>query len=249
VSTSFSPAIVTSGGSTTLTITATNGEAGDATGVRTAMHRSSYLTLTGQSGDATCSETTGPNLITCDFGTLAGNTSEDVALVFTITYPGWHGFAVSNYLRTDAWSPSSASWWANSSVTFLGTDLALSATPPKKAASKGKESTFTFTVSNLGPNASGGVKVDAWTNLAASGTYVSASGANCTPSNNDSAYVECDVGTIPNGQLKTFSITYLCNLEGKRTFGVEGSTWSTSEPDPVLSNNEASASVKTVGKQ
>ena len=155
-------------------------------------------------------------------------------------------------------NPSSMTRWGSNGLAFhtpwaifsirsnLINDLSnvnadLSVTLASSGTNKtGSNTTYTATVSNAGPSASTYAVFNGL--VPSTGELVSASAS--TGSCSTPGYVECDLGSLASGATATVTIVVQQLSSGTSTFTASVSG---TENDPVLSNNQASATATITG--
>ena len=126
---------------------------------------------------------------------------------------------------------------ASATVTPVAADIAITKTVSNTAPNQGTNVTFTVTATNNGPSAATGVQV---TDLLPPGlTYMSSTASGTTTYNSGTGV--WNIGPLANGGNETLSL--VATVTGTNPVANIAAKTAEVQPDPVLGNNTASATV------
>jgi uncharacterized repeat protein (TIGR01451 family) len=234
VVTKAGPLTVTPGGPLTYTLTVTNNGPSAAAGVT--------LTETPGAGilGATATGCSGTPLV-CPVGTLATGTAVSFTVTATADPALPAGTVLTDTATATASTPDPAPGNNTATVTTQvgpgGADLAVVVAAPSTVFAGGSFD-YTVTVTNNGPSDASGVALA--DTLPAGVTFVSATGASCTPA------VSCALGTVPAGGSTVVTLHVTAGALAVGTVLTNTATVSAATTDPTPGNNSA-PTTSTVG--
>jgi uncharacterized repeat protein (TIGR01451 family) len=221
----------------TYTVTVTNQGPGSASGVTlvdTLDPAVTYVSATPSQGS--CGEAGG--VVTCNLGALANGASATIDIIVTNppTPQTITNTAVVSATEPDFDLTDNTSLEDTSIINPPPTDLELVKTDSPDPVLANGTLTYTLTVTNLGPGPAANVLVV--DTLPAGVTFVSAtpSVGSCNP---PSPTVDCDLGTLPNGDIETVVIVVTAPASAGPI--TNNASVSTSQVDPNPTNDSASA--------
>lgn len=193
-------------------LTVINNGPSDATGVVvTDPLPSGIVADPGRAAPAGCTLDSATDTFTCTVGALAANGSTSILLPVQVTATNPGGDATNTATVTSATPDPDPT--SNHASTIVGVapvaDLQLTKVASRPSASVGDTATFTLTVTNLGPNATGAVITDP---LPAGLTFGTSSGCTFSAPN-----VTCDLGGVAVGASKAVSFTATVTSAGAGT--------------------------------
>jgi uncharacterized repeat protein (TIGR01451 family) len=184
----------------------------------------------------TCAVATGT--LTCNLGALAANVSASVNLVVTSKVAG----TITNSASASATEsdPDTNNNTASADATVqvpAKADLKLTIAAAPSPVQTGQNLTYTFTVSNAGPNDATNVNLS--DPIPQNAAYISSNTAQGSCASNAGTF-SCSLGTIkPNASVQV-SLVVTSSVTGTLT---NSASVSAIETDPVTSNNSASTNV------
>ena len=240
------PDPATAGGLYTYAVGIDNTDAGDATNTVLTLNVPSGATFVSASpANANCVATSA-TLVTCSVGTLAGNGTGARTVNFT-----WRATAAGTINATATITATNDTNLANNTqnattTVLAGADLRLTKTDSPDPVIGGANVTYTLTVTNDGPNASGNLVLT--DNLPGSSTFVSASGTGWSCSH-AAGVVTC----TRNGPLAVGAsappVTIVARIIASTGFVTNSATISPAVgavADPDSNNNTATATTQVL---
>jgi uncharacterized repeat protein (TIGR01451 family) len=221
----------------TFTLTASNLGQINATGAQVTDLLPAGLTFVAATGNGSYSSASG----LWNIGALDADTTATLTLTVTVDI-GVSG-ALTNSATLSALTPAdvvTANNSASVTLTVGGADLALSKSVSKSIVTSGENVVFTLSLRNYGPLEAANVVIRDL--LPAGLTYVSHSGSGSyLPGSGD-----WTLASVPAGTITTLAITATVTGAAGSSHINTATVLSSSRPDPVASNNSASAMV-TIG--
>ncbi len=224
------PASVVAGTDVTWTVTVTNDGPSDAQGVVVADPTPAGTSFVSNSGDCA-------GAYPCSLGTIPAGASRTITSVFSVPagYAGANPLSNTATLAATTDDPTTDDHSATSSVAVTtSADLEITKSGPASAAA-GDDVAFTVTVTNNGPSDAANVVV---CDPTPSGLVFKTSSGDCATA------CPCELGTIPVGESRTFTSTFLVPTDYAAPDPiVNTATASSDTADAVLTNNSDSVSV------
>jgi uncharacterized repeat protein (TIGR01451 family) len=228
-----SPDPVSSGGTLTYTVVATNGGPDVSTGSTITDVLPAGVTFS--SASPGCVNSSGT--VTCTVGALANGGSQSFTITTTVTASSG---TLSNTATIAANEsdpvPANNSSTATTSVGI--TNLGITKTDSPDPVSSGGTLTYTLVATNSGPDVSTGATI---TDVLPAGVTFSSASPGCV---NSSGTVTCTVGPMANGGSQSFTITTTVTASSGTLSNT--ATITANEFDPAAGNNSASASTTVV---